>query len=152
MRLRANAICQREKTMFEHRSWSQLDGENRSSNDRMDSIFLNITISKSMNNIKIITLFHPHEKTPFMICIVKKVEDTEHGIKLTLENGNDIFVNNYSYYLLSESVSRCDEDRLKNIYIRLVSELSQMSEETIRAMMSYNKANYAFIYFTKRFK
>ncbi|EAB6212668.1 hypothetical protein ABKU35_000009 [Salmonella enterica] len=105
-----------------------------------------------MNNIKIITLFHPHEKTPFMICIVKKVEDTEHGIKLTLENGNDIFVNNYSYYLLSESVSRCDEDRLKNIYIRLVSELSQMSEETIRAMMSYNKANYAFIYFTKRFK
>lgn len=54
-----------------------------------------------MNNIKIITLFHPYEKTPFMICIVNKVEDTEHGIKLTLENGNDICVNNYSYYLLS---------------------------------------------------
>lgn len=82
-----------------------------------------------------ITLFHPHEKTPFMICIVNKVEDTEHGIKLTLENGNDIYVNNYSHYLLSESVSRCGKDRLKNIYIRLVSELSQMSEETISSMM-----------------
>ncbi|WP_131002989.1 hypothetical protein [Klebsiella variicola] len=88
-----------------------------------------------MKNIKMITLFHPHEKTPFMSCIVNKVEDTEHGIKLTLENGNDIYVNNYSHYLLSESVSRCDKDRLKNIYIRLVSELTRMSEETIKSQM-----------------
>ena len=36
-----------------------------------------------MKNIKMITLFHPYEKTPFIICIVTKVEDTEHGIKLT---------------------------------------------------------------------
>ena len=70
-----------------------------------------------------------------MICIVNKVEDTEHGIKLTLENDNDMYVNNYSHYLLSESVSRCDKDRLKNIYIRLVSELTQMSEETIKSLM-----------------
>ncbi|HFW4611416.1 TPA: hypothetical protein ACIBSE_004365, partial [Salmonella enterica subsp. enterica serovar Poona] len=75
------------------------------------------------------------EKTPFLICVVNKVEDTEHGIKLTLENGNDIFVNNYSHYLLSESVSRCDKNRLKNIYIRLVSELTLMSEETIKSQM-----------------
>lgn len=88
-----------------------------------------------MKNIKMITLFHPYEKTPFMICIVNKVEDTEHGIKLTLENDNDMYVNNYSHYLLSESVSRCDKDRLKNIYIRLVSELTQMSEETIKSLM-----------------
>ncbi|EBX8440594.1 hypothetical protein DTF21_12500 [Salmonella enterica subsp. enterica serovar Oranienburg] len=88
-----------------------------------------------MNNIKMITLFHSHEKTPFMICIVNKVEDTELGLKLTLENGNDICVSNYSHYLLSESVSRCDEDRLKNIYIRLVSELILMSEETIKSQM-----------------
>ncbi|MCV5824679.1 hypothetical protein OFN33_29925, partial [Escherichia coli] len=60
-----------------------------------------------MNNIKMITLFHPHDKTPFMIFIVSKVEDTDHGVKLTLENGNNICVNNYSHYLLSESVSRC---------------------------------------------
>ncbi|EFH8046286.1 hypothetical protein ODQ81_24330 [Escherichia coli] len=88
-----------------------------------------------MNNIKMITLFHPHDKTPFMICIVNKVEDTELGLKLTLENGNNICVNNYSHYLLSESVSCCDKDRLKNIYIRLVSELTQMSEETIKSQM-----------------
>ncbi|EKT0319448.1 hypothetical protein OHD78_005465 [Klebsiella pneumoniae] len=88
-----------------------------------------------MNNITTIKLFHPHEKTPFLICIVHKVENTENGIKLTLENGNDIFVNNYSHYLLSESVNRYDSDRLKNIYIRLVSELTQMSEETIKSQM-----------------
>lgn len=88
-----------------------------------------------MKNIKMITLFHPYEKTPFMICIVNKVEDTEHGINLTLENENDMYVNNYSHYLVSESVSRCDKDRLKNIYIRLVSELTQMSEETIKSQM-----------------
>ncbi|HAK6817622.1 TPA: hypothetical protein H2S96_003785 [Salmonella enterica] len=88
-----------------------------------------------MKNIKMMTLFHPHEKTPFMFCIVNKVEGTEHGIKLTLENDNDIYVNNYSHYLLSESVSRCDKDRLKNIYIRVVSELTQMSEETIKSQM-----------------
>jgi len=88
-----------------------------------------------VNNIKMITLFHPHEKTPFMICIVNKVEDTEHGLKLTLENGNDICVNNCSHYLLSESSSRCEKDRLKNIYIRLVSELTQISEETIKSQI-----------------
>lgn len=82
-----------------------------------------------------ITLFHPHEKKPFMICIINKVEDTELGLKLTLENGNNICVNNYSHYLLSESVSRCDKDRLKNIYILFVSELTQMSEETIKSQM-----------------
>ena len=88
-----------------------------------------------MKNIKMITLFHPYEKTPFMICIVNTVEDTELGLKLTLENGNSICVNNYDHYLLSESVSRCDKDRVKNIYIRLVSELTQMSEETIKSQM-----------------
>ncbi|EEA5912408.1 hypothetical protein DIR64_15780 [Salmonella enterica subsp. enterica serovar Tafo] len=88
-----------------------------------------------MNNIKMITFFHPHEKTPFMICIVKKVEDTELGLKLTLENGNVICVSNYSHYLLSESVSRSDKDRLKNIYIRLISKLTLMSEDTIKSQM-----------------
>ncbi|EFF0167154.1 hypothetical protein CBT19_004598 [Escherichia coli] len=88
-----------------------------------------------MNNIKMINLFHPHDKTPFMISIVSKVEDTELGLKLTLENGNNICVNNYDHYLLSESASRYDKDRLKNIYIRLVSELTQMSEETIKSQM-----------------
>ncbi|MEQ0233775.1 hypothetical protein [Klebsiella sp. CN_Kp109] len=88
-----------------------------------------------MNNIKMITLFDPYDETPFMICIVIKVEDIELGLKLTLESGKSICVNNYSHYLISVSVSRWDEDRLKNIYIRLVSELTQMSEETIKSQM-----------------
>lgn len=37
-----------------------------------------------MNNIEMTTLFHTHEKIPFMIFIVSKVEGIEHGIKLTL--------------------------------------------------------------------
>lgn len=88
-----------------------------------------------MSNIKTITLFHPHEKTPFLICIVRKVENTEHGIRFALENSNDIFVNNYNHYLLPESVNRCDSSRLKNIYIRLMSELTQVSEEAIKSQM-----------------
>lgn len=47
-----------------------------------------------MNNINIITFFHPYEKTPFMICTVRKVENTEHGIELTLEKGNNVCVSN----------------------------------------------------------
>ena len=54
--------------------------------DEFDSdcmIFGKEKVKNKMKNIKMITLFHPYEKTPFMICIVNKVEDTEHGIKLT---------------------------------------------------------------------
>ncbi|WP_074155093.1 hypothetical protein [Escherichia coli] len=70
-----------------------------------------------------------------MITDVWKYRGKSIGLKLTLENGNSICVNNYDHYLLSESASRCDKDRLKNIYIRLVSELTQMSEETIKSQM-----------------
>ncbi|SUI14650.1 Uncharacterised protein [Salmonella enterica subsp. enterica serovar Enteritidis] len=35
-----------------------------------------------MNNIKMITLFHPHDKTPFMICIVSKVEEYRTRIEI----------------------------------------------------------------------
>lgn len=36
-------------------------------------------------------------------------------------------------YLLSESVSRCENDRIKNIYIRMVSEPTLISEQTIKS-------------------
>lgn len=36
-------------------------------------------------------------------------------------------------YLLSESVSRCEKGRIKNIYIFMVSELTLISEETIKS-------------------
>ncbi|GKV84811.1 hypothetical protein PEC301296_11230 [Pectobacterium carotovorum subsp. carotovorum] len=71
-----------------------------------------------------------------MTCIVKYVEENEHGIKLTLENGNNIYVKDYSYYFLSESANDCDKERMVNVYGRLISELSQVSEETIRSLMS----------------
>ncbi|HHG1721690.1 TPA: hypothetical protein ACPUP1_005140 [Klebsiella pneumoniae] len=53
-----------------------------------------------MNNIKIITLFHTNKKIPFMTCIVKEVEENEQGIKLTLQNGDNIHVKDYDYFLL----------------------------------------------------
>lgn len=89
-----------------------------------------------MKNIKIITLFHTHEKIPFLTCIVKDMEENEQGIKLTLENGNNIYVKDYDSYFLSESANACDSERMVNVYGRLISELSQVSEETIRSLMS----------------
>ena len=72
-----------------------------------------------MNNIKMITLFHPHDKTPFMICIVNKVEDTELGLKLTLENGNSICVNNYDHYLSKDL--KCIGKHIINIFDIIIS-------------------------------
>ncbi|MEI7353732.1 hypothetical protein WCT78_03835 [Pectobacterium versatile] len=93
-----------------------------------------------MNNIKIITLFNANEKIPFLSCIVKDVEENEHGINLILENGNNIYVKDYDSFFLSESADDCDKTRMVNVYGRLISELSQVSEETIRLLMSETKA------------
>ncbi|MEH2922434.1 hypothetical protein ACFFL1_05740 [Samsonia erythrinae] len=92
-----------------------------------------------MNNIKIITLFNANEKIPFMTCMVKDIEENEIGIKLTLENGNNIYVKDYDFFFLSESANDCDRERMVNVYGRLISELSQVSEETIRSLMSETK-------------
>ncbi|WP_050569993.1 hypothetical protein [Dickeya sp. MK7] len=88
-----------------------------------------------MNNIKIIMIFHAKEKIPFMTCMVKDVAENEQGIKLTLENGNNIYVKDYDSFFLSESANNCDKERMVNVYGRLISELSQVSEETVRSLM-----------------
>ncbi|KHT13357.1 MULTISPECIES: hypothetical protein [Pectobacterium] len=88
-----------------------------------------------MNNIKIITIFHANQSIPFITCIVKYVEKNENGIKLTLENGNSIYVKDFDYFFLSESANDCDKERMINVYRRLISELSQVSEETVRSLM-----------------
>ena len=93
-----------------------------------------------MPNIKIITLFHANKNVPFMTCIVKDIEENEYGIKLTLENGNNIYVKDYDFFFLSESANDCDKERMVNVFGRLISELSQVSEETIRSLMSETKA------------
>ncbi|MEQ9916574.1 hypothetical protein ABRQ01_07880 [Pectobacterium aroidearum] len=92
-----------------------------------------------MNNIKIITLFNANVKIPFMTCIVKNVEENEYGINLTLENDNNIFIKDYGSFFLSESADDYDKARMVNVYGRLISELSQVSEETIRSLMSETK-------------
>ena len=88
-----------------------------------------------MNNIKIITLFHTNKKIPFMTCIVKDVEENEQGIKLTLESGDNIHVKDYGYFFLSESANEFDQERMINTYRRLISELSQVSEEIIESLV-----------------
>ncbi|HBR4289511.1 TPA: hypothetical protein L9U81_005492, partial [Klebsiella pneumoniae] len=65
----------------------------------------------------------------------KDVEENEHGIKLTLENDNNIDVKDYDSFFLSESADDCDKERMVNVYRKLISELSQLSEETVRALM-----------------
>lgn len=88
-----------------------------------------------MTNIKIITLFNTNEKIPFMTCMVKDVEEHEQGVNLTLENGNSIYIKDYDSFFLSESADDCDKERMVNVYMRLISELSQVSEETIRSLI-----------------
>lgn len=87
-----------------------------------------------MNNIKIITLFQNNQNIPFMTCIVKDIEENKQGLKLTLENGNNIYVKDYDSFFLSESVDNCDKERMINVYRRLISELSQVSEETVKLL------------------
>ncbi|GKW26721.1 hypothetical protein PEC311524_43150 [Pectobacterium carotovorum subsp. carotovorum] len=89
-----------------------------------------------MTNIKIITLFNTDKKIPFMTCMVTDVEENEQGIKLILENGNNIYVKDYDSFFLSESANEHDKERMVNVFGRLISELSQVSEETIKSLMS----------------
>ncbi|CNC59398.1 Uncharacterised protein [Yersinia frederiksenii] len=89
-----------------------------------------------MNNIKIIALFNANENIPFITCIVKDVEENEYGIKLTLGNDNNIFIKDDGSLFLSESADDYDKARMVNMYGRLISELSQVSEKTIRSLMS----------------
>ncbi|EIX9391506.1 hypothetical protein ML030_002500 [Klebsiella pneumoniae] len=88
-----------------------------------------------MNDIKIIILFQYNQNFPFMTCVVKDIDENEHGMKITLENGNNIYVNDYDFFFLSESVDGCDKERIVNVYRRLISELSQVSEETVRSLI-----------------
>lgn len=92
-----------------------------------------------MNNIKIITLFHANNNVPFMICMVKDIEENKHGIKLILENGNKIYIKNYDFFFLSESANEHDKERMVNVFGRLISELSQVSVETIKSLISETK-------------
>ncbi|EOI3528115.1 hypothetical protein ACMSYW_001301 [Cronobacter dublinensis] len=70
-----------------------------------------------------------------MTCIVKDVEENEQGIKLTLQNGDNIHVKDYDCFFLSESANEFDQERMINTYKRLISELSQVSEETIEFLI-----------------
>lgn len=70
-----------------------------------------------------------------MTCIVKDVEENEQGIKLILQNGDNIHVKDYDYFFLSESANEFDQERMINTYKRLISELSQVSEETIEFLI-----------------
>ncbi|WP_248463862.1 hypothetical protein [Pectobacterium versatile] len=92
-----------------------------------------------MNNIKIITLFHANKNVPFMTCMVKDIEEKKHGIKLILEKGNKIYVKDYDFFFLSESANENDKERMVNVFGRLISELSQVSEETIKSLISETK-------------
>lgn len=88
-----------------------------------------------MTNIKIIIIFNINDKIPFMTCVVKDVEENECGIKLTLENNNSIYIKDYDSFFLSSSANDCDKERMVNVYGRLISELSQVSEQTVRSLM-----------------
>ena len=60
-----------------------------------------------------------------MTCIVKDVEENEQGIKLTLQNGDNIHVKDYDYFFLSESANEFDQERMINTYRRLMALLNK---------------------------
>ncbi|EGD9106793.1 hypothetical protein AB0V89_23580 [Escherichia coli] len=88
-----------------------------------------------MKNIKIITIFRSNENIPFMTCIVNDIEENKNGIKLTLENGENINIKDYGYFFLSEAEGDMDRERMVSSYRRLISKLSQISEETVKSLM-----------------
>lgn len=88
-----------------------------------------------MKNIKIITIFRSNENIPFMTCIVNDIEENKNGIKITLENGENINIKDYGSFFLSEAEGDLDRERMVSSYRRLISELSQISEETVKSLM-----------------
>ncbi|MFU0931602.1 hypothetical protein ACM26E_12430 [Kluyvera cryocrescens] len=88
-----------------------------------------------MKNIKIITIFRSNENIPFMTCIVNDIEENKNGIKITLENGENIDIKDYGSFFLSEAEGDLDRERMVSSYRRLISELSQISEETVKSLM-----------------
>ncbi|EIL3166540.1 TPA: hypothetical protein MX474_003528 [Escherichia coli] len=88
-----------------------------------------------MKNIKIITIFRSNENIPFMTCIVNDIEENKNGIKLTLENGENINIKDYGYFFLSEAEGDMDRERMVSSYRRLISKLSQISDETVKSLM-----------------
>ncbi len=88
-----------------------------------------------MKTIKIINIFKAKENIPFVPCLITSMEENEKGINLTLENGENICIKDYGYYFLSEADGDLDREQMVNSYLRLISELGQMSEETITSLM-----------------
>lgn len=87
-----------------------------------------------MKNIKTISIFKSNGKIPFMTCIVNDIEENKNGIKLTLENGENINIKDYGSFFLSEAEGDLDRERMVSSYRRLISELSQISEETVKSL------------------
>lgn len=88
-----------------------------------------------MKAIKIINIFKAKENIPFMTCLITSMEENEKGINLTLENGENICIKDDGYYFLSEADGDLDREQMVNSYRRLISELGQMSEETITSLI-----------------
>lgn len=87
-----------------------------------------------MKNIKTISIFKSNENISFMTFIVNDIEENKNGIKLTLENGENINIKDYGSFFLSEAEGDLDRERMVSSYRRLISELSQISEETVKSL------------------
>ncbi|ECC9622101.1 hypothetical protein DUQ06_22575 [Salmonella enterica subsp. diarizonae] len=93
-------------------------------------------IRKACNeNIKTISIFKSNENISYMTCIVNDIEENKNGIKFTLENGENINIKDYGSFFMSEAEGDLDRERMVSSYRRLISELSQISEETVKSLM-----------------
>lgn len=89
-----------------------------------------------MENIKIISIFKPKEKIPFITCVAIDMEESEDGIKIMLESGESICIKDYGYYVLSEADGDLDREQMINTYRRLFSELCGISKVAVNSLMS----------------
>ena len=70
-----------------------------------------------------------------MTCILIYIEENQNGLKLTLEHGENLHILYYVYFFLSEAKGDLDRVQMVSSYRRLISELSQISEETVKSLM-----------------
>ncbi len=73
-----------------------------------------------MKTLKLLTLHNSDETMPYMISLVVGVVEKEYGIKVMLENGDEVEFNNYDFYHLfeidNESLEKSVIKKLSNFY------------------------------------
>ncbi|EPP7234321.1 hypothetical protein ACTOJ1_001264 [Shigella flexneri] len=81
-----------------------------------------------MKTLKLLTLHNSDEIMPYMISLVVGVVEQEYGIKVMLENGDEVEFNNYDFYHLFE----IDNESLEKSVIKKLSNFYDFMDEKVK--------------------